>query len=243
MSSYVAGQILTASSLNTEFAAVPPIGSVIMWAGLTSSLPTGYVVCNGAGFATTGTYANLFSVIQYMYGGSSTLFYVPKLNSSYIPIGTSTLNTAGSRQTTSPSLVLTTGNTQSSGHTHTIGLTLNNHASTGHSHNHNANTSTGIDHSHLVLTNSNEATHSHGYFKPNSGANNTTGAGSAHGHTGSTNNATAVNHDHGTPAHSVTTADTGHAHTGTPTVNATTADSNHSHTTPASFMVFIIRYA
>ena len=253
MSSFVAGQILTASELNTEFAAVPPIGAVIMWAGATSSLPTGWIMCDGSFQSTTGTYANLFTTIQYRYGGSGSTFYLPKLNASYLPIGTSTLNTAGSRQTTTPSLTVSTSNVGSSGHAHTFNFTLNNHASTGHTHSvgtqvgNTGNTgSQSTNHQHNYTTLGRNAFHSHSYFKSNtSNITATTGNdGPDHGHTGSTSIQTLdANHSHGVTFNAVN-ADTGHLHTVATSAWATpTADTTHAHTVPASFMVFIIRYA
>jgi hypothetical protein len=249
MSSFVAGQILTASALNTEFAAVPPIGSVIMWAGATSSLPTGWIMCDGSSQSTSGTYANLFTTIQYRYGGSGATFYLPKLNASYVPIGTSTLNTDGSRQTTTPSLTVSTSNVGSSGHAHTFNFTLNNHASTGHNHTIGSAGNSGnqsSNHQHNFTTAGRGAFHSHSYLKSNtSNIGATTGNdGPDHTHNGSTSiQGLDTNHTHPV-VFNATTADTGHAHTvATSTWATPTADNTHAHTVPASFMVFIIRYA
>lgn len=248
MSSFVAGQILTASELNAEFASVAgsPIGSVTMWAGATTSLPSGWIMCDGSSYSTTGTYANLWAAIGYRYGGSAGTFYVPKLNASYLPIGTSTLNADGSRQTTSPSITVSTSNATSSGHTHTYNFTLNNHASTGHTHTYNAPGSGGTDHAHSGTTNLDTAgSHTHTYFKPNSGANNVTYTpATQHTHGFSTGNATAFNHNHSAATTASTNTDTAHAHTVASSTWATTGtDSAHSHTLGASFVVFIIRYA
>jgi microcystin-dependent protein len=63
---------------------VVPTGSLFPFAGASS--PTGYALCNGASVSTSGTYANLFSVIGYTYGGSGALFNLPDL-STRIPTG------------------------------------------------------------------------------------------------------------------------------------------------------------
>jgi len=51
-----------------------PTGAVIDFAG--SSAPTGWLLCNGSSYSTT-TYASLFAVIGYTYGGSGASFNVP----------------------------------------------------------------------------------------------------------------------------------------------------------------------
>ena len=243
MSSYVAGQILTASSLNAEFAAVPPIGSVIMWAGATTSLPTGWIMCDGTGLATTGTYASLFAVLQYRYGGSAGTFYVPKLNASYIPIGTSTLNADLSRQTTSPSITVTSSTFQSTGHTHTYGSSAtSNVQSSGHTHAFTVGAQS-TNHQHNFTTGDQSVTHYHNYVKSNTsniGAQ-TSNTSVGHSHNGSTSIQTIdQNHSHSVNANA--NADSNHAHNVTLPTPTTTADTAHSHTVAASFMVFIIRY-
>jgi len=246
MSSFVAGQILTASALNAEFASVAgtPIGSVTMWAGATTSLPSGWIMCDGSSYSTTGTYAGLFAVVGYRYGGSAGTFYVPKLNASYIPIGTSTLNADASRQTATPSITVTTSNFASTGHSHTYNFTLNNHASTGHTHTYNAVGQGNHDHSHSGTTNNDTAgSHTHTYFKPNSGANNVTFTpATQHTHGFGTGNASSATHNHTAATTATTNSDTGHAHTVASSTWASNADTGHTHTLSASFMVFIIRY-
>jgi hypothetical protein len=243
MSSYVAGQVLTASSLNAEFAAVPPIGAVIMWAGATTSLPTGWIMCDGTGLATTGTYASLFAVLQYRYGGSAGTFYVPKLNASYIPIGTSALNADLSRQTTSPSITVSSSNHASTGHAHTFASsTTSNRQSSGHTHTFTVG-SQSTNHQHNFSTGDQSVTHYHNYVKSNTsniGAQ-TSNTSVGHTHNGSTSIQTLdANHSHSVNANA--NADSNHSHTVTASVNATTTDTAHSHTLAASFMVFIIRY-
>ena len=61
-------------------------GMIAMWA--TATAPTGYVLCNGASLDTT-TYANLFAVIGYTFGGSSANFNVPDYRNNF-PIGSGT---------------------------------------------------------------------------------------------------------------------------------------------------------
>jgi microcystin-dependent protein len=91
-------------------------GEVKMWA--TGTAPSGYLFCNGQSVSTT-TYAALFAVIAYTYGGSGGSFNVPDF-SGRMPIGvngTYTLASTGGAATTT----LSTTNLPS--HTHTFSAT------------------------------------------------------------------------------------------------------------------------
>ena len=63
---------------------VVPAGSLFPFAGASS--PAGYALCDGASVSTTGTYARLFAVIGYTYGGSGASFNLPDL-STRVPTG------------------------------------------------------------------------------------------------------------------------------------------------------------
>ena len=78
------GFLQTDSSGNLSFSIVEgvPTGSVFCLA--VNTVPTGYVKCNGASYSTTGTYAALFAVIGYTYGGSGSSFNVPELRGEFI---------------------------------------------------------------------------------------------------------------------------------------------------------------
>lgn len=58
-----------------------PTGSVLTFAG--SSAPTGWLVCDGASLSTT-TYASLFDVIGYTFGGSGSSFNLPDLRGRFV---------------------------------------------------------------------------------------------------------------------------------------------------------------
>lgn len=58
-----------------------PTGTIIIWP--TSSVPTGYLECDGSSLSTT-TYADLFAVIGYEYGGSGASFSLPDLRGEHI---------------------------------------------------------------------------------------------------------------------------------------------------------------
>jgi microcystin-dependent protein len=80
-------------------------GAVISYAG--NSVPTGYLKCDGTQYSTT-TYAALFAVIGYTYGGTGSLFSMPNLVSKYIQ-GSAT--SAGA--TTSGNFTISNSNIQS----------------------------------------------------------------------------------------------------------------------------------
>ena len=60
-----------------------PTGSIIMWS--TTSAPTGWLICNGAG-VSTATYATLFAVIGYTFGGAGATFNLPDMRQRF-PVG------------------------------------------------------------------------------------------------------------------------------------------------------------
>ena len=57
------------------------IGTVKSWP--TSSIPTGYLECNGASIDTT-TYADLYAIIGYQYGGSGASFNIPDYRGEFL---------------------------------------------------------------------------------------------------------------------------------------------------------------
>jgi microcystin-dependent protein len=64
--------------------ALPFPGFIAMTAGATA--PSGWLLCNGAGYSTTGATAALFAEIGYAYGGSGGTFNVPDLRQKF-PLG------------------------------------------------------------------------------------------------------------------------------------------------------------
>jgi len=62
-----------------------PIGCVIMWGGSPSSVPTGYLLCDGSALNRTGTYAALFAGIGTAYGegNASSTFNLPDYVNKY----------------------------------------------------------------------------------------------------------------------------------------------------------------
>jgi microcystin-dependent protein len=104
-------------------------GEVKMWA--TGTAPSGYLFCNGQSVSTT-TYAALFAVIAYTYGGSGGSFNVPDF-SGRMPIGvngTYTLASTGGAATTT----ISSANLPS--HTHSFSATSGGmNSNTSHNHN------------------------------------------------------------------------------------------------------------
>lgn len=64
--------------LNSRLGAIWPVGAMLGWAGnnVDASVPAGWVLCDGRALST-GSYAALFAVIGYTYGGSGTSFNLP----------------------------------------------------------------------------------------------------------------------------------------------------------------------
>jgi microcystin-dependent protein len=101
-------------------------GIIIPWGS--ASLPSGFLECNGQSVSTS-TYAALFAVIAYTYGGSGASFLVPDLRDNITLSksntkalastgGTNTVTPAGNLSANLASYVLTTNEIPS--HTHTF---------------------------------------------------------------------------------------------------------------------------
>lgn len=68
--------IITAAKLAPGAVEGVTTGLIIPWSS--STAPTGFLECNGASVSTS-TYANLFAVVGYVYGGSGASFNLPDL--------------------------------------------------------------------------------------------------------------------------------------------------------------------
>jgi len=67
--------------------AILPIGAIFPFAGIALPASGGWAVCDGSQQSTTHpSYAALFAVIQYSYGGSGALFNLPDLRAR-VPVG------------------------------------------------------------------------------------------------------------------------------------------------------------
>lgn len=81
-------------------------GIVVPWG--TASIPSGFLLCDGQSVSTT-TYAALFAVIAYTYGGSGANFNVPDLRDRTV-VGVSAANSKALAQGIGANTVTPTGN-------------------------------------------------------------------------------------------------------------------------------------
>jgi microcystin-dependent protein len=107
-------------------------GIVVPWGS--ASIPTGFLLCDGTSYDTT-TYAALFAVIAYTYGGSGANFNVPDLRDRTV-VGVSAANSKTLAQGIGANTVTPTGNVggnaasttlttqQIAAHTHTAGVAM-----------------------------------------------------------------------------------------------------------------------
>lgn len=144
-----------------------PTGSLTAFAG--ASAPTGWLLCDGSSISTT-TYATLFAVIGYTYGGSGANFNLPNLKGR-VPVGLDSVQTEfDTLGETGGSKTHTLTTNEMPGHTHGGSTTTDG----SHSHTYNdfpntnfdlaqgtytfrrgpigANTSTAGSHSHTITT-------------------------------------------------------------------------------------------
>ena len=108
-----------------------PTGTVSAFAG--SSAPTGYLLCDGVATHSTTTYAALFAVVGYTYGGSGGVFGVPNLKGRTVigvGVGTEITGVLGTVQGVKE-VTLTGAESGTSAHSHPTSTT-----SGGSSHSH-----------------------------------------------------------------------------------------------------------
>lgn len=166
-----------------------PTGAVSQFAG--SIAPSGFVLCTGQSLSTT-TFANLFAVIGYTYGGSGSNFLVPNLQNR-VPVGRGSgtftnLNATGGSET------VTLGINQIPAHTHNQ-----------NAHSHTGGTSTDGNHSHGMQDSYNQGSGTSGPDSVFTGRATQTGwgdtryifAAGAHSHSFTTNSTTATNQNTG----------------------------------------------
>lgn len=99
------------------------VGEIKMWG--TASAPTGYLLCDGSSVSTT-TYAALFAVIGYTFGGSGASFTLPDYRGR-MPIGVSGSYALASTGGSANAVVVShthTATVTDPGHSHTINTNL-----------------------------------------------------------------------------------------------------------------------
>jgi microcystin-dependent protein len=110
------GTVLTSNGTSALWSVSVPVGTINMWA--TGTAPAGYLLCNGASASTT-TYAALFAVIGYTFGGSGGSFLLPNYTNR-MPYGT----TVGATGGTADAVVVShthTASVSDPGHQHLFG--------------------------------------------------------------------------------------------------------------------------
>jgi microcystin-dependent protein len=151
-------------------------GLIIPWSS--STAPAGFLECNGASVSTT-TYASLFAVVGYTYGGSGASFSLPDLQdrTAVHKSGTKSFATTGGANTVTP-----TGNIAGS----TGSTTLTTNTIPSHTHPINVQYSGGSSSSNTFLVGCSNC--------PTTTRNsNATGGGGSHDHTLSANFAGSAN--------------------------------------------------
>ena len=84
------------------------VNTGIVVPGGSASIPSGFLLCDGTSYSTT-TYATLFAVIAYTYGGSGASFLVPDLRDRTI-VGVSSANSKALAQAIGANTLTPTGN-------------------------------------------------------------------------------------------------------------------------------------
>lgn len=116
--------VYSTSQTNSAILVAAPTGEIKLWP--VASPPTGHLLCDGSSLSTT-TYAALFAVLGYAYGGSGAAFNLPDFRDR-MPVGAGSTYSANSSGGSPDAIVVS--------HTHAITNTLAfaGDALPGHSH-------------------------------------------------------------------------------------------------------------
>jgi microcystin-dependent protein len=74
--------VVNFAALQAAIQSLVPSGTVVSFAG--RSVPSGWVLCDGSSYITTGIYANLYAAINTTYGSGTGTFKVPDLRGYFI---------------------------------------------------------------------------------------------------------------------------------------------------------------
>lgn len=124
--------IITAAKLAPGAVEGVTTGLIIPWSS--STVPSGFLECDGSSVSTT-TYANLFAVVGYVYGGSGASFNLPDLrdrtavhkstNKSFATTGgANTVTPTGNISGSTGSTTLTSNTIPSHGHSFVSGASM-----------------------------------------------------------------------------------------------------------------------
>lgn len=127
-----------------------PIGSGALW--FSNTPPANWLICNGASLSTTGTYAALFAVIGYAFGGSGANFNLPNPLNRFLLGASSTVALAATGGESAHTLVTAEIPAHAHpitdvAHNHTLGQTPHQHPDGTHAH---SATATQTPHSHTI---------------------------------------------------------------------------------------------
>ena len=125
-----AGDTITAEQYNdlrTDVASVlesaVPVGTIVMWAGNSSNVPTGWALCDGSAISRT-TYEDLYALQGNVFGGGdgSTTFNLPDMRDRFV-VGAGTSYSSNSKGGV---------NSNNIAHTHTVNA--HTHSIENHTH-------------------------------------------------------------------------------------------------------------
>jgi microcystin-dependent protein len=116
---------------------IAPIGAGALWFSATE--PANWLICDGRSLATTGTYAALFAIISYTWGGSGANFNLPNpFGRALIGAGSGlALNAQGGAATVTLDATMIPAHTHTAtqpAHTHTATQPTHSHSDSGHGH-------------------------------------------------------------------------------------------------------------
>jgi microcystin-dependent protein len=155
---------------------IAPVGQGALW--FTNTPPANWLLCNGASLSTT-TYAGLFAVFGYTYGGSGANFNLPNLQGKF-PLGVTSPAAPGAA---GGAFTAPIGVANLPPHAHPITDVAHSHTAQQNAHAHNVATGS---HAHSVST----GAHSHGGVLVSSGV--TGGAPAGIGFVGNVGNTAGV---------------------------------------------------
>jgi microcystin-dependent protein len=122
-----------------------PIGSIVPYFGGNAAIPSGWLLCDGASYSTTGEYKDLYDVIGTTYGSGSGTFLLPNMNTKY-PASSNIDNVTNYPTTHTHSGNIShvaTSTSHSITHSHTGGTVGIDAAAANHNHDANANSVNG----------------------------------------------------------------------------------------------------
>lgn len=260
-SSPLDGEVFVFDGTSFVVDSVVPVGTMEMWAGLSSSIPSGWLLCNGQSL-NTFTYRILHSFISNRYGGTAysagttdqsgavTTFNVPDMT-AYIPYGITSGVAAGATTSSFGNTSLTHNHTPDANatttsdggsHSHTLGDSgAHNHSLTTSNWNHSHNTgAVSNTHRHTIPAGNTAAVYETGYTAHDATQHGYFSVDNAqtHSHTTGTQNANA-NHGHNIATSSGLT----HQHSWSTSSTSNSANQTaHNHTLNIVPICFIIKF-